>query len=194
MSRYIPLSPSHSSILRLSLAILGVYALFASPFAFSQTQKPRQTAPVNQKAAPPKTSTPQQSPKAASTPIAPDAAPAQAEASLSAADQEKYRKALELFNKQDFSGALDVLRDLAAGNPASRPPRIIVALWFSELQNPQAVRLSLEQATVESPEDPEAYFSLAEIALKDGSLTAAELLTLKGDEKLAKYTANLLRC
>lgn len=193
MSRYIPLSPSHSSILRLSLAILGVYALFASPFAFSQTQKPRQTAPVNQKAAPPKTSAPQQSPKAASTPIAPDAAPAQAEASLSAADQEKYRKALELFNKQDFSGSLDVLRDLAAGNPASRPPRIIVALWFSELQNPQAVRLSLEQATVESPEDPEAYFSLAEIALKDGSLTAAELLTLKGDEKLAKYTANPTR-
>lgn len=193
MSRYIPLSPSHSSILRLSLAILGVYALFASSFAFSQTQKPRQTAPVNPKAAPPKTSAPQLSPKAASTPIAPDAAPAQAEASLSAEDQEKYRKALELFNKQDFSGSLDVLRDLAAGNPASRPPRIIVALWFSELQNPQAVRLSLEQATVESPEDPEAYFSLAEIALKDGSLTAAELLTLKGDEKLAKYTANPTR-
>lgn len=193
MSRYTSLSLSHATILRLSLAILGVYALLASPFAFSQTQKPRQTTPVNQKTAPQKTPAPQQSPKVAPTPTATDSAPAQGEVSLSAEDQEKYRKALELFNKQDFSGSLDVLRDLAAGNPASRPPRIIVALWFSELQNPQAVRLSLEQATVESPEDPEAYFSLAEIALKDGSLTAAELLTLKGDEKLSKYTANPTR-
>ena len=109
---------------------------------------------------------------------------------LSDAEKTKLQAALDAFNQQDFATALANLRDIAANNPAARPARVVVANWFSELQNSQAVKLSLEMATEESPDDPEAYYLLAEIALREGQLTAAELLTVKGDEKLATYKAN----
>lgn len=112
------------------------------------------------------------------------------EVRLTPDEEKKYKEALEYFNKQDFPRALNVLRELYSSNPAARPPRLIIARWFAELQNIQAVKLSLEQATEETPNDPEAYFSLAEIAMREGSFTAAQLLTQRGDEALAKYNAN----
>ncbi len=112
---------------------------------------------------------------------------------LTPEQEAKYKEALVLFNKQDFSGSLAALNDLYASNPAARPPRLIIARWFAELKNPQAVKLSLEQATAETPEDPEAYYSLAEFAIREGSFTAAELLAKQGDAKLAQYTANAKR-
>ena len=109
---------------------------------------------------------------------------------LTPEENAKYKEALELFNKQDLQGALDALRQLADGNPAARPPRIIMAFWFAQLNNTRAARIMLETATEEDPNDPEAYLSLAEISLREGELTAAELLTIKGEEKLARYDAN----
>ena len=109
---------------------------------------------------------------------------------LTTAENEQYQAALELFKNQDLQGALGKLRELCDGNPAARPPRVIAAFWYSQLQNPRAARIMLETATEEDPNDPEAYFSLAEIALNEGELTAAELLTTRGSALLAKYNAN----
>ncbi len=109
---------------------------------------------------------------------------------LTSEENAKYQEALELFNKQDLSGALDSLRQLTDGNPAARPPRIIMAFWFAQLNNARAAKIMLEMATEEDPDDPEAFFALAEMALRDGELTAGELLTVKGTEKLAHYDAN----
>ena len=112
---------------------------------------------------------------------------------LTSAENAKYQEALELFNNQDLQGALDSLRQLASGNPAARPPRLILAFWFAQLNNMRAARIMLEMATEEDPNDPEAYLALAEISLREGGLTAAELLTLKGSELLEKYNANAQR-
>ena len=104
-----------------------------------------------------------------------------------------YKEAMDLFNRQDLQGALQKLRELTNGNPAARPPRVIAALWFAQLKNNEAARIMLESATEEDPEDPEAYLSLADVSLREGELTAAELLTQKGIEKLANYSANAER-
>ena len=170
---------------RTALAVGAVAGLFflSVPRSYAQTQNHATSTPANKARA-----------------AAPAASPAILQANdpskeddavrLSAEEEAKYKEALELFNKQDFSGSLAALQELYASNPAARPPRLIVARWFAELQNPQAVKLSLEQATAETPDDPEAYYSLAEFAIREGSFTAAELLTQRGDQALAKYDAN----
>lgn len=124
---------------------------------------------------------------------APQTAPAADAPKLSPAEEAKYQEALQRFNSQNLAGALASLQELAASNPAATPPRLILARWFAELKNSKAVRTSLELATEESPNDPEAFLSLAEISLLEGSLTAAELLTLQGRRVLAQYDANPTR-
>ena len=108
-------------------------------------------------------------------------------------EKAKFSSALDQFNRQDFAGALAALNDIYQSNPAARPPRVVLANWFAQLQNARATRLSLEMATDETPNDPEAYYALAEIAVREGELTAAELLTARGDQALAQYTGNQLR-
>ncbi|MBQ2789059.1 MAG: tetratricopeptide repeat protein [Thermoguttaceae bacterium] len=172
------------------LLALGFCVDATSPSAFAQNAKPRAAASANKSA--PRTAQVAQAPSAprpAATPTAPVAdAP-----KLSAAEEAKYQEALQRFNSQNLAGALASLRELAASNPAATPPRLILARWFAELQNPKAVRTSLELATEESPNDPEAFLSLAEIAFLEGSLTSAELLTLQGQRVLARYDANPTR-
>ncbi len=177
------------SVPRASFALLLAlgFAVDASP-AFAQTSQPRAAASANKSA-------PKSAVKVAQAPSAqpaqtPQTAPAADAPKLSPAEEAKYQEALQRFNSQDLAGALASLHELAASNPAATPPRLILARWFAELQNPKAVRTSLELATEESPNDPEAFLSLAEISLLEGSLTAAELLTQQGRRVLAQYGAN----
>ena len=195
------------------LCALGVVVDTTSPSAFAQTSTPRRAAKVaqapnaarpaqnaTQTPAAPNAARPAQN--ATQTPAAPNAAspaqnatqtPAVDAPKLTPAEEAKYQEALQRFNSQNLAGALASLQELAASNPAATPPRLILARWFAELQNPKAVRTSLELATEESPNDPEAFLSLAEISLLEGSLTAAELLTLQGQRVLAQYDANPTR-
>ncbi len=92
----------------------------------------------------------------------------------------KYKVAVERFGRSDIAGALETLREMAASDPKMIPPRLVLAQWFARLNNPNAVRISLEKAVEESPEDPEAYILLAENALRQGEFAAADLLLEKG--------------
>ena len=88
----------------------------------------------------------------------------------------KYKEAFEKFSRSDIAGALDDLNRMAADDPMMIPPRLILAQWFTQAKNPSAVRLSLEKAVEETPDDPEAYILLAENALRQGEWAAADLL------------------
>ncbi|MGI6401538.1 MAG: tetratricopeptide repeat protein [Thermoguttaceae bacterium] len=196
-----------SRIVKSSLAICAVVGLFSldSPNSYSQTSVPRTNASAQngnaqntsaraaQSAGRNAPQRPVAAPQTQAIPQANDADRDADSVRLTAEEETLYKDALVLFNQQNFAGSLEKLRELYASNPASRPPRLIVARWFAQLNNPQAVRLSLEQATTETPDDPEAYYSLAEIAIREGSFTAAELLTQRGDLALAKYNANPTR-
>ncbi len=163
------------------LTALGSVIFATSSPIYAQT---RQTSKATAKP------TPQTQPKATSTPAVSQES---ASLELTPEENEKYKTALELFNNQDLQGALDSLRELTNGNSAARPPRIILAFWFAQLKNTRAARIMLEMATEEDPSDPEAYLTLAEISFREGELTAAELLTLKGAQLLTTYNANAQR-
>jgi Tfp pilus assembly protein PilF len=98
-----------------------------------------------------------------------------------------------VFNGSDFAGALEILKKLYAEHPELAPPRIVLAQWFAQANLGEAVRASLEMATEETPNDPEAYLLLGEISLRQRYLTAAELLLKKATDKLKSYNANAAR-
>lgn len=117
------------------------------------------------------------------------ASSADAEA-LDPAMRQKLDEALEKFKQSDIAGALETLQVMAASDARLIPPRLILAQWFAQLQNQNAVRVSLEMATEETPGDPEAYLLLGEIAMRQGEMTAAELLYQKSETLLKQYQAN----
>ncbi|MDO5554390.1 MAG: tetratricopeptide repeat protein [Planctomycetia bacterium] len=107
--------------------------------------------------------------------------------------QKQVEEAVALFNKSDVPGALAVLKAIYAAAPQTNPPRLIMATWFAQLKNQKAVLASLEMATEETPDDPEAWLLLGEIAYSQGSLTAAELLFQRAESLITNYSANAER-
>jgi tetratricopeptide (TPR) repeat protein len=100
------------------------------------------------------------------------------------------KNAVGLFNASNFDGALESLKKLYKEHPNLAPPRIVLAQWFAQANLGEAVRASLEQATVETPNDPDAYILLGEILLRQNYLTAAELLFNTATTKLESYSVN----
>jgi tetratricopeptide (TPR) repeat protein len=88
------------------------------------------------------------------------------------------------------SSRLAQLQELYAKFPNIAPPRIVLAEWYAQSNLGEAVRASLEMATDETPNDPEAYVLLGGILLHQRYLTAAELLLQTAKTKLAAYNAN----
>jgi tetratricopeptide (TPR) repeat protein len=100
------------------------------------------------------------------------------------------QQAVETFNKSDVAGALEQLKTLYAKFPSIAPPRIVLAQWYAQSNLGEAMRASLEMATDETPNDPEAYVILSEILLRQRYLTAADLLLQTAKAKLTAYNAN----
>jgi tetratricopeptide (TPR) repeat protein len=110
--------------------------------------------------------------------------------SVDPAIEQGIKQAVAAFNKSDFAGALEQLKTLYATFPNLAPPQIVLAQWYAQANLGEAVRASLEMATAETPNDPEAYILLGEILLRQRYLTAAELLLEKAKVKLDAYNAN----
>lgn len=100
------------------------------------------------------------------------------------------QSAADLFNKTDFNGALERLKEICAGDPKLAPPRIILAQWFARASVADGVRVSLDMATIESPQDPEAYLLLGEIALRQRERAAAALFFERCSVLLQQYNVN----
>lgn len=204
-SRRLFVKPVKTSAFKLPQALksLGLITSFVCAAGFALSEASVANAQTTSRRAPAAASktTPQTAARPATArvaKVAQNAAPqavanaqnAASQSKLTPEEEAKFQEAVQRFNNQDVAGALAALREIAANNPKAIPPRLILASWFAELKNRQAVRVSLEAATDESPNDPEAFFSLAEISLLEGGLTAAELLTKQGDAVLEQYNAN----
>jgi len=107
--------------------------------------------------------------------------------------QAELEKAVAAFNASQFADALEILQALYEKHPELVPPRIVLAQWFAQANLGTAVRANLEMGTEEVPADPEAFLLLAEISLRQGSLTAAEALLNLAAAKLNAYTLNAAR-
>ncbi len=127
---------------------------------------------------------------AATAPAETTVTPSAVDNTIAPASQAKLKEAVEKFNKSDIKGSLESLKELVIMEPKMRPPRLIHAQWFAQLKNEKAFRMCLEVAANESPNDPESFLLLGEIALQRGELMAAQLLFQQTESVLANYTSN----
>ena len=139
--------------------------------------------------------TPARQPAATTTAAAPVASENAAANNLSNDPeiQQAVKEAAEKFQASDIPGTLQIFKDLYAKRPEISPPHVNMAMLFLQSNAPQGAPLSLELATKETPDDPEAYLLLAELSLQQRGWTAAELLLNKADSLLPGYTINAER-
>jgi len=102
-------------------------------------------------------------------------------------------EAVVQFRKRDFGGALALLQETVKQHPELPPARIIMAQLFSAAKQPVGVRLSLEEAVVEAPNDAEAYLLIGEAALRERRIAEAAAMLAKGAELAAAMPAEAKR-
>jgi Tfp pilus assembly protein PilF len=103
------------------------------------------------------------------------------------AQSPELNEAVERFKQQDIDGALKLLREAVKKDADLPPPHVILAQMFAQANLPAAMRGALERATVESPDDPQAFLIFAELALGERRMTEARLLYDKADELMSKW-------
>lgn len=94
------------------------------------------------------------------------------------------QEALSVFRTGDLDGTFQRLERLAAKHPELPPPKVVMAAWLLEIDQPAMARNALQQAVLDKRDDPEAYLALGEIALRGRQLAEAELLFAKANELL----------
>ncbi len=94
--------------------------------------------------------------------------------------------AVALFKKQDFAGALKLLKEAVKKHPELPPAQVIMAQLFSQINQAGAVRSSLESAVLEAPDDPEVYVIMGDIALRERRVTEAGLLFAKASSLVSE--------
>lgn len=85
-------------------------------------------------------------------------------------------EAAQRFRGGDYDGALASLQSALKKHPELPPAHMVMANWFSQINQPQAAQAALEEAVREAPADPEAYATMAELAVRSGRTLEASLL------------------
>jgi Tfp pilus assembly protein PilF len=129
------------------------------------------------------------------TPDAGTTAPSKPEAVTPPAQIEEVSGAVELFKRQDYDGAAALLEKAAKAHPELDlpPSNVVMFQLFAQTNQPALARMSLDKATMSNPDDPEAFVTLADIALQDRRVTEAELLFNKARELLQVFKGSTKR-
>jgi cytochrome c-type biogenesis protein CcmH/NrfG len=101
--------------------------------------------------------------------------------------------AIEQFNSGDLEGTRVMLEEAASKLPELAPADAMMAQLLFLGGRPQAARSALEAATAASPNDPEAYLMLGDVALREGRVTEAQLLYSRAETLCAAYDKNARR-
>ncbi len=128
----------------------------------------------------------------AAAPLAAQEAPPEA---LPAGGQQipEVAEGMELFKNLKFEEALNKFREAAEKNSQLPPGEVLMAQIFANIRNPQAapaIRQYLDLATQKSPEDPEAYMVLGDLARNEKRVTDAGLLYAHANTLLASFDKN----
>jgi tetratricopeptide (TPR) repeat protein len=126
---------------------------------------------------------------AVAAPIAPPVVEEEAEAPEKVRPPE-IRAAIERFEAGDASGAYEQLKTAAAAHDHLPPAHVMLANLYFSSGNAAAGRLALEQAAIESPDDPETYLILGDLLLRERRWTEADTLFARAEPLWEKYTAN----
>jgi Tfp pilus assembly protein PilF len=102
-------------------------------------------------------------------------------------------EAVARFQKLDFDGALKLLQEACQQHADLPPAEIVMAELFSQANQPAGVRIWLERAVFQVPEDPEGHVLLGDLALRDGRLAEAQLLYSRANQSLASFNRSQKR-
>lgn len=107
--------------------------------------------------------------------------------------EQELEKAKNALLNSDLTNAKNILNNLCQKHPELPPSGIILTQFFAQTKNSNIIKTILDTTANENPNDPEAYIILAEIALQQKELTAAELLLKEAESKLIHYSINQSR-
>ncbi len=96
-------------------------------------------------------------------------------------------KAIDLYLAGDVEGAYELLKSVYDANPDSDPPGVLLALLHSHANRFLEMRRALEQTAEDYPTDPEAFFQLASVDIREGRFLEAELLIERGERLTEGY-------
>ena len=105
-------------------------------------------------------------------------------ATTATAQPQEVTDAAARFEARDYDGALKLLKEAAKKNPDYPPGQVLMAQFFGQVNMSGAARNALEQAVIEEPADPEAYWIISNLALRERRATEAELVLQKASSLL----------
>jgi Tfp pilus assembly protein PilF len=97
--------------------------------------------------------------------------------------------AWDSFRQRNVDDALKQLKKAVKKNADLPPPQVILAEFFVRANSGQGVQSCLEQAVIDAPNDPEAYYLMGAFALRDRRVTEAQLLYEKADSLVSKLAS-----
>ena len=103
---------------------------------------------------------------------------------------QQIREAMNAYHGGNIEQAKSLLEKLYRANSDFPPPGIFFAQFAADSQQSNQLRYWLDQVTWEHPDDPEAYFLLADFALMESRLTETRLLVENGLAALEKLPEN----
>ena len=113
--------------------------------------------------------------------------------SLSNRSYPEVDNAIQRFKNNDLQGARLFLDKAKEKHPQLPPPDLMMAKMQTTVRNAMAVRILLESAIKNYPDDPEAYLILADQAFRAGRTAEADALFEKADTLIQKYEGNAKR-
>ena len=114
-------------------------------------------------------------------------------ASASTEQSQELNDAVARFKERDVPGTLRRLKDAVKKDSNLPPAHVILAQLFAQVNSAPDVRTALEQAVNQSPDDPEAYVLMGDIALRDRRITEAMMLYQKADSLMPGFTSSTKR-
>jgi tetratricopeptide (TPR) repeat protein len=101
----------------------------------------------------------------------------------------EVEEAWELFKQRDVDGALKKLKKVTKKNQDIPPAQIYLAEFFLRANAGTQAQALLEQAVIDSPDDPQAYYIMGTFAMRDRRVAAARLLFEKADSLIPKLSS-----
>lgn len=112
-------------------------------------------------------------------------------------DNVELSQGIQAALKGENDEAAKLFGDSMKKRPGSRPGGIDAAMAFAdpsfEMQHFEKLRFWLEKTVEDFPDDPEAFFLLADIALSEKRLLESSLLTDQGMKRLEKFQGDVKR-
>jgi tetratricopeptide (TPR) repeat protein len=105
----------------------------------------------------------------------------------------EIEEAFQRLRGRDVDGAKSLLDSAVKAHPELPPSRVLMALWFTQMNQAAMARGQLELAVQEMPEEPEAYRVLGELALQGRRLAEADLCFQKAYDLAYKFKGDAHR-